>query len=190
MLCRLSFSRWGREHISLVFDKNGSQHIKRWRYRMNVNDMQLPVGYLNATIRKTPQSRNWKFDPMGLAQPGNTCGVMCTGLGLAHQAALGRVLGRFSNWTNLVLLSEPGLQAGYSCPLLTVLWKSVSISVGSIRGSGQYCGLSCFDIVIFPFWIHQQFPVVDISAVMSLDANKAFPNLEDVELQLWLVGCW
>jgi len=48
-----SFSRWGRERVSLLFDYIGGQYIKQWQWRTKVNSVQLTLGYLNATI-------NWK----------------------------------------------------------------------------------------------------------------------------------
>jgi len=46
------------------------------------------------------------------------------------------------------------------------------------------------EIVILDFPIDPRCIVVDISAVLLVDPPKVSPNLEDVELQLWLVGYW
>jgi len=55
LTCRwLSCSGWGMECVSLVFRDNGSRFIRKGRWPAKVNILQLPVGYLNATInRKT-----------------------------------------------------------------------------------------------------------------------------------------
>jgi len=54
--CWLSFSGWGRERVSLVFDYKGGQYIRKGQWYTNVNTLRLSIGYLNATTnRKTPK---------------------------------------------------------------------------------------------------------------------------------------
>jgi hypothetical protein len=56
----------------------------------------------------------------------------------------------------------------------------ISISVGA--------RWTCAEIVILDVPIDPQCVIVNISAVLMLDAPKIFPNPEDFELQLSLVG--
>ena len=52
----LSFSEWGRERFSHVFEYKGGQYIRKGQRYTNVNILRLAIAYLNATInRKTPK---------------------------------------------------------------------------------------------------------------------------------------
>jgi len=53
----------------------------------------------------------------------------------------------------------------------------------SVSGRWPSADIGILDFPIDPLCI-----VVDISTVLLLDAQKVFSNLEDVELQVWLVG--
>jgi len=55
----LSFSGWGRERFSLVFDYKGGQYIRKGQQSINVNILGLAIGYLNATINRI----TWKPEP-------------------------------------------------------------------------------------------------------------------------------
>jgi len=55
----LSFSRWGRQRVSLVFDYKGGQYIRTGQRYPNVNNLRLSVGYLSATINRT----TWTPEP-------------------------------------------------------------------------------------------------------------------------------
>jgi len=90
----LSFPGWGRERIFLVFDSNGRQYIQNRHWCTDVNIFGLAVVCLNATINWTPENHNWRSEPIGLTEPGKTCGLTCTGLGLARQDAVGHIFGR------------------------------------------------------------------------------------------------
>ena len=57
---------------------------------------------------------------MGLAKPGNTCGLTGTGAGLAPQEAPGRVFGRVWNQNKPLFRTKPRLLAGYPDPFLTL----------------------------------------------------------------------
>ena len=48
----LSFSGWGRERLSLVFDYKGGQYIRKGQRSTNVNILRLAIGYLKATINR------------------------------------------------------------------------------------------------------------------------------------------
>jgi len=48
----LSFSGWGRERFSLVFDYKGGQYIRKGQRSTNVNILQSAIGYRNATINR------------------------------------------------------------------------------------------------------------------------------------------
>jgi hypothetical protein len=48
----LSFSGWGRERFSLVFDYKGGQYIRKGQQSTIVNILRLAMGYLNATINR------------------------------------------------------------------------------------------------------------------------------------------
>jgi len=77
-----------------------------------VNILRLTVAYLDATINVKPETQNRRLEPTGLAKPGETRGLTCTGLGLARQESEGRVFGWFWNRPNLFLGSKPGPLAG------------------------------------------------------------------------------
>ena len=66
--------------------------------------------------------QNRRLDPTGLATPGETHGLMGTGLDFNRQAAAGRVVGRCWNQTAPFFQSKPGPLAGYPDPLLTLGW--------------------------------------------------------------------
>jgi len=89
------------------------------------------VAYLYATMNVIPKTQNRILEPTGLATPGETRGLMGTGLGLACQESAGRDFGRVMNPTNLFLWSCPGLLAGYPDPLLSLVanmlksWKKL-----------------------------------------------------------------
>jgi hypothetical protein len=85
-----------------------------------VNNLQLTVAFLNATINVKPETQNRRMEPTGLAKPGETRGVMGTGLGLARQESAGRDFGRFWNQNDLLSRSKPGPLAGSTDPLLTL----------------------------------------------------------------------
>ena len=51
---------------------------------------------MRAYIEK-PNTQNRRLDPMGLATPGTTCGLMGMGPCLESQEAAGQVFGRFWN---------------------------------------------------------------------------------------------
>jgi hypothetical protein len=57
-----------------------------------------------------------------------------------------------------------------------------------ISVSGRWCCRFCAEIILLDCLIDPRCILVDISTVLYLEALKPFPNLEDVELQLWLVG--
>jgi len=57
---------------------------------------------------------------MGLAKPGETCGMTVTGPGLAHPESAGRVLGWGGNRTDQSLPCKPGPLAGHLDPLRTL----------------------------------------------------------------------
>jgi len=63
---------------------------------------------------------------MGLAKPGETCGLMGTGPGLARQESVGWVSGQVWIRTDLFLRSKPGPLAGYLDPLLTLCMSDCS----------------------------------------------------------------
>jgi len=92
----LSFSGWGREQFSLVFDHKGGQYIRKGQRYTNVNILQLARGYLNATMngnngipepeigtnRSSQTRQNTRVDgygsgfgPLGCSESG-----FCTGL--------------------------------------------------------------------------------------------------------------
>jgi len=48
----LSFSEWGRERFSLVFDYIGGKYIRKGQWSSNVDILRLAIGYLNATINR------------------------------------------------------------------------------------------------------------------------------------------
>jgi len=75
---------------------------------------------MNATINVKPKTKHRRFDPMGLAKPGETRGLIGTGPGLACQESAGQAFGRVWNRTDLFLRSKPGPLAGYLDPLLTL----------------------------------------------------------------------
>jgi len=58
---------------------------------------------------------------MGLAKPGETRGLMGTGLGLARQESTSGVFRRVCNLTDPFLGSKPGPLAGYPDLLLTLV---------------------------------------------------------------------
>jgi hypothetical protein len=55
----LSCSRWGREHVTLVFSYNGGWFIRKGHWRTKVNNLQFPVGYQNVTINRN----TWHTEP-------------------------------------------------------------------------------------------------------------------------------
>jgi len=58
-LCWLSFSGWGKECFSLVFDYKGGQDITQWQRYTNVNILRLAIGYLNMTMKRS----TWILEP-------------------------------------------------------------------------------------------------------------------------------
>jgi hypothetical protein len=66
--------------------------------------------------------------------------------------------------------------------LLTHLGDCLCTVHIGISVSSRWCCRCCAEIVISVVPINPQCVVVDIFAVLSLDAPKVFPNLEDVEL--------
>ena len=67
-----------------------------------------------------PETQNRRLEATGLAKPGETCGLMGTGPGLAGQESAGQVFGRFWNRTDRFLRSKHGPLASYPDPLLTL----------------------------------------------------------------------
>jgi len=67
-----------------------------------------------------PETQNRRLEPTGLAKPGESCGLMGTGPGLARQESAGWVFGQFWIRTNPFLRSKPGPLVGYPDPLLTI----------------------------------------------------------------------
>jgi len=51
----LSFSAWGWECVSHIFEYKGGQYIRNGQWCNKVNLLQLAVGYLNATINRNTQ---------------------------------------------------------------------------------------------------------------------------------------
>jgi len=97
--CWLSFSGWGRERFSLVFDYKCGQYIRKGQRYTNVNILRFTIAYLNATIyRKT-----WKLEPQigtdGSSQTWQNPRVhgYRSGFGLLRCSGLG--FGRVSNQT-------------------------------------------------------------------------------------------
>jgi hypothetical protein len=72
-----------------------------------------------------------------------------------------------------------------SCSLiLAIVFAVASVSAPSLSlVVGPFA-----EIVIRDFLIDPRCVIVDISTVLYLDASKGFPNLEDVEFHLCLVG--
>jgi len=64
--------------------------------------------------------QNRRSEPTGLAKPGETRGLMRSGLGLTRQVSAGRVFGRVYNQTNPFLRFKPGPLAVYPDLLLTL----------------------------------------------------------------------
>jgi len=98
---------------------------------------------------------------MGLGKPGETCGLMGMGPGLARQESAGRVSGRVWNRTDPFLRSKPGPLAGYPDPLLTLhqpqdgkklcngiksYWENIEMLI-VIDGTG-----SAHQDMMLPFW--------------------------------------
>src|SRR5882757_6105835 len=106
-----------------------------------VNILRLKVAYLNETINVKPKTQNRRFDPTGLAKPGETRGLTGTGPGLARQESAGRVFGRFWNRTDPFLRSKPGPLVGYPDPLLTLVVYRSPIAVSL---SLRVLSVSCF----------------------------------------------
>jgi len=67
------------------------------------------------------EAQDWRLVPMGVAKPGETCTLMGTGPGLAHQESAAPDFGQVWNWTDLLSQSKPGPLAGYRDPLITLL---------------------------------------------------------------------
>ena len=65
----LSFSEWGRERVSLLFEYKGGQYIRNGQRYTIVKILRLAKGYLNATIN----SNTWKLEPeVGTNRSGQT----------------------------------------------------------------------------------------------------------------------
>ena len=75
---------------------------------------------MNVTINVKPKPQNQRFEPMGLAKPGETRGLTGIGPCLARQESSGRVFRLVWNRTHPFLQSKPGPLAGYPEPLLTL----------------------------------------------------------------------
>jgi len=58
-LCSHAFPGWGRECSSSYFDHKGGQYIQKEHRRIIINNSNLSVGYLNATIKRT----TWDVKP-------------------------------------------------------------------------------------------------------------------------------
>ena len=52
----LSYSRWGRKRVSLVFGSKGGQFIRKGQWHAKVDILWLAVWYLNAIINRKPQN--------------------------------------------------------------------------------------------------------------------------------------
>jgi len=63
----------------------------------------------------------------------------------------------------------------------------VGVCIGTISVHGNCSSLFWAEIVILDFLIDGGCIVGDLSVVLKLHAPKVFPNLKDVELQLWLL---
>jgi hypothetical protein len=70
-----------------------------------------------------PKTHNQRLEPLGLAKPGKSCGLMGKGPGLAPQAVEGRVFGRVWNRAVPFSRSKPGLLGGYPHLLLKLALK-------------------------------------------------------------------
>jgi hypothetical protein len=115
-----SFSECRSVCVTVHFDHEGGQYIENELPCTNLNIIQLPVAYLNATKNVKPEMRNWRMEPTGLAKPGKTCGLTDMGLGMARQESAGWAFGQVWNQTDLFLQSKSGLLAGYLDRLLTL----------------------------------------------------------------------
>jgi hypothetical protein len=115
-----SFSGSGRQCISYCFHSTRCQWVQKWHICTNIYLLRLTVGYLNATINRTPEMQKRILEPTGLCKPGKDPRLTGIGQDLAHQEAAGQVFGRYWNRTKPFFRSKPGPLAGYPDPLLTL----------------------------------------------------------------------
>jgi len=118
-LCWLSFSGWGREHLCLGFDYNGSQWIQERRWHTNINILRLATRYLNVTMNSSPDIQNRRLHLMCQARHIKTQWLIVTGSVVARQEPAGQVPGWVCNRTDRFLRSEPTTLASYLDPLPT-----------------------------------------------------------------------
>jgi len=128
-----SYWRCGRARVSIRFDHWGGQYIENGLWRPDVNIIRSTVTYLNATINVKPATGNQRLELIGLAKPGETCGLTVPGPVLARQDSPDRDFGWVWNRTDLFFWSKPRLLAGYPDPLLTLFFSIQSLETSIIH---------------------------------------------------------
>jgi len=97
----LSFSGWGREWVSLVFDYKGGQYIRKGQQSTNVNIWRLAIGYLNVTINRITRIPEPEIGTHGSSQTRQNPRVdgYGSGFGPPRCSGSGFWTGLESNWT-------------------------------------------------------------------------------------------
>jgi hypothetical protein len=94
----LSFSGWGRERFSRLFDNKGGQFIRKGQWYTYVNMLRLAIRYLNVTVNRNTRKREQKIgtDRSGQPRPNLWVDVYGSGFGLPWYS-------RSDFWTGLEL---------------------------------------------------------------------------------------
>jgi len=127
----LSFSGWGRECFSLVFDYKGSQYIRKGQWYTNVNILWLAISYLNATINRKIWKPELVIGTDGSSQTQQKLRVEWYGSGFCPPrcSRSGFWMGLDSDWIVLVVRTRttgglPGPVANTSQTSLMLHWRS------------------------------------------------------------------
>jgi hypothetical protein len=168
----LSFSGWGRERFSLVFNYKGGQYIRKGQQSTNVNILRLAIGYLNATINRIIRIPEPEIGTDGSSQTRQNPRVDGYGSGFGPPRCSGSGF-----WTGLepnqIVLAVRTRTAGWlPGPVANTTWASsrlgscsardtVCLSCGNRFGQGSPCCvfrkttaptvLLCW---MFLLWIH------------------------------------
>jgi len=104
----LSFSGWGRERFSLVFDHKGGRYFRNGQQYTNVNILRLAIGYLNGTINRDTRIPELEIGTDGSGQTRQNLRVdrYGSGFGPPRCSRSGFWTGLEPNWTVLAVRTQ------------------------------------------------------------------------------------
>jgi len=199
-----SFSRWGKECVSVCFDQQCGQFIQKRQRHTKANILWLRIAYQNVTNIVKPETQKRRLDVAGLAKPSKTPWLPSTGSGLSCQEAAGQDSGRVWIWTDPLFQSKPGLLAGYQDLVLTLggpgghdhvnsmmhsrpQWRGFGDSLAGLDWARFQEYLEVVDLEVVNLEV-VNLEVVNLEAFNQEGDNLQSFNLESVNWQC--TGCW